>query len=173
MRDDVFDGNRFDQGYDFALPRVGATWRPRANLSAFASWSYGEREPRFVDLYKGERVPSVAYFGSYNPAQGIASDPLVRPEKVSDWELAEAWLARRHRQRRMFRMDFRDELVDFQFNSTYNDWVTTNAARSVHQGVELALAAEGGRAPGSRSRSTPTPRSATTTSWTSRSSSTP
>jgi TonB-dependent receptor-like protein len=33
--------------------------------------------------------------------------------------------------------------VDFQFNSTYNDWVTTNAARSVHQGAELALAAEG------------------------------
>ena len=144
MRDDVFDGNRFDQGYDFALPRVGATWRPRSNLTTYASWSYGEREPRFVDLYKGERVPSVAYYGEYDPARGIAADPLVRPEKVSDWEVggslgghgvtASAGL---------FRMDFRDELVDFQFNSSYNDWVTTNAARSVHQGVELALAAEG------------------------------
>jgi outer membrane receptor for Fe3+-dicitrate len=39
-------------------------------------------------------------------------------------------------------MDFRDELVDFQFNSNFYDWVTTNAARSVHQGVELALATE-------------------------------
>jgi iron complex outermembrane receptor protein len=143
MRDDTFDGNRFDQGYDFALPRLGATWRPRENLSVFGSWSYGEREPRFVDLYKGERVPSVAYYGRYDPALGIAEDPLVRPEKVSDYELGGRFASHGvTASANLFRMDFRDELVDYQFNSDFNDWVTTNAARSVHQGAELAIAAE-------------------------------
>jgi iron complex outermembrane receptor protein len=143
MRDEVFAGNRFDQGYDFALPRLGATWRPGENLSVFGSWSYGTREPRFVDLYKGERVPSVAYYGRYDPALGIAEDPLVRPEKVSDYELGARFGSHGvTASANLFRMDFRDELVDYQFNSDFNDWVTTNAARSVHQGAELAIAAE-------------------------------
>jgi len=143
LRDDVFAGNRFDQSYDFALPRLGATWRPRESLSVFGSWSYGQREPRFVDLYKGERVPSVAYYGHYDPALGIAENPLVRPEKVSDVELGARFGAHGvTATANLFRMDFRDELVDYQFNSDFNDWVTTNAARSVHQGAELAIAAE-------------------------------
>src|SRR5262249_31922110 len=32
MRGDHFDGIRFDQSYDFANPRVGLTWSPRADL---------------------------------------------------------------------------------------------------------------------------------------------
>ena len=144
MRDDTFDGNHFDQGYDFALPRLGAAWRPRASLSVFGSWAYAEREPRFVDLYKGEQVPSAAYYGRYDPALGIADDPLVRPEKVSDYELGGSYGSHGvTATANLFRMDFRDELVDYQFNSAFNDWITTNAARSVHQGMELAIAAEG------------------------------
>jgi iron complex outermembrane receptor protein len=143
MRDDVFGGNRFDQSYDFALPRLGVSWRPREDMTLFGSWSYGQREPRFVDLFKGERVPGVAYYGSYDPANGIAEDPLVRPEKVSDFELGGAYSAGGVRaSANLFRMDFRDELVDYQFNPDFYDWVTTNAARSLHQGVELAVAAE-------------------------------
>jgi iron complex outermembrane receptor protein len=143
MRDDLFDGNRFDQGYDFALPRIGATWQPRQSLSVFGSWAYSEREPRFDDLYKGEQAPGVAYYGNYDPALGIASDPLVRPEKVSDYELGASYSTHGVKLgANLYRMDFRDELVDYQFNSSFNDWITTNAASSVHQGVELTLGTE-------------------------------
>ncbi|HEY2953685.1 MAG TPA: TonB-dependent receptor [Candidatus Eisenbacteria bacterium] len=143
LRGDRFDGNRFDQGYDFAVPRLGATWRPRENLSVFGSWSYSEREPRFVDLFKGEQGVGVPYYDRYDPARGIAEGPLVKPEKVSDYELG-GTLALRGvtASANLFLMDFRDELVDFQFNANFYDWITTNAARSVHQGVELALATE-------------------------------
>jgi len=143
LRGDRFGGNRFDQGYDFAVPRLGATWRPRENLSVFGSWSYAQREPRFVDLFKGERGVGVPYYRRYDPARGIAQDPLVKPEKVSDYELGGTLGVRGvTASANLFRMDFRDELVDFQFNSNFYDWITTNAARSVHQGVELALATE-------------------------------
>jgi outer membrane receptor protein involved in Fe transport len=45
MRGDAFDGIRFDQPYDFALPRLGLTWTPRPDLSAFLSGARAEREP--------------------------------------------------------------------------------------------------------------------------------
>ncbi|MBI5709196.1 MAG: TonB-dependent receptor [Candidatus Eisenbacteria bacterium] len=47
MRDDQFDGIRFDQRYDFALPRLGVTFAPRHDLSLFASWAQSRREPAF------------------------------------------------------------------------------------------------------------------------------
>ena len=143
LRGDRFADNRFDQRYDFAVPRIGATWRPRENLSVFGSWSRAEREPRFVDLFKGERAPGALYFGRFDPLFGTAHDPLVRPEKVSDYELGGTVGARGVTlSANLFRMDLEDELVDFQFDSNFYDWITTNAARSVHQGVELAARAE-------------------------------
>jgi len=141
LRGDRFAGNRFDQGYDFALPRLGATWRPGESVSVFGSWSHSEREPRFVDLFKGEQGIGLPFYQTYDPARGIAEGPFVRPEKVTDYELGGTFTARGvTASANLFRMDFRDELVDFQFNSNFYDWITANAARSVHQGVELAFA---------------------------------
>ncbi|HEY3216545.1 MAG TPA: TonB-dependent receptor [Candidatus Eisenbacteria bacterium] len=143
LRGDRFDGNRFDQGYDFPVPRFGATWQLRENLSLFGSWTYSGREPRFVDLFKGERASGVPYYRQYDPARGVAEDPLVHPEKVNDYELGATVRGRGvTASANLFRMDFRDELVDYQFDSNFYDWITTNAARSVHQGFELALATE-------------------------------
>ncbi|HUK61756.1 MAG TPA: TonB-dependent receptor [Dongiaceae bacterium] len=143
MRDDRFDGYRFDQSYDFALPRVGASWQPREALRVFGSWAYSEREPRFSDLYNGETVGNTPLFAHHDPTTGTYSDPLVRPEQVNDWELGGSLGDRAlSLTANLFRMDFRDELVDYQFNSDLATWVTANAAQSVHQGVELALAGE-------------------------------
>jgi iron complex outermembrane receptor protein len=143
LRGDRFDGLRFDQGYDFGLPRVGATWRPRENASVFASWAYSEREPAFRSLFDAEQAGSVPLYRRFDPARGIYADPYVRPEKVNDYELGGSFGARGVTASvNLFRMDFRDELVDYQFNSDLNAWVTANAAKSLHQGVELALGGE-------------------------------
>jgi iron complex outermembrane receptor protein len=144
MRGDQFDAIRFDQPYDFALPRLGVTYTPRDNLSAFAAWSYSEREPAFRDLYDAESPGSIPLYRHVDVAQGIYEDPLIKPERVSDLELGGSWrgsglMASAH----FFRMDFRDELVYGAFNADLGYPILGNAAQSVHQGIEIAGRAEG------------------------------
>jgi iron complex outermembrane receptor protein len=142
MRDDQFDGIRFDQPYHFALPRLGLTWTPRPGLSAFASWSNARREPAFRDLYDAEGVGSVPQYASYDPATGEWSDPLIRPETVNSFEAGAGWrVAGTQLGLNLYRMDFRDELVYAgRFDTDLGYPVIGNAARSVHQGVELTAA---------------------------------
>ncbi len=141
MRRDRFDGLSFEQKYDFFIPRLGVTWRPPvAGLRAFASWAQTRREPSFRNLYDAEGAGNLPRFARVDPATGRWVDPLIRPERVQDWELGASWerdgvslVAN------AFRMDFRDELVDagqFDLNLGYPQ--VANAARSIHQGLELA-----------------------------------
>ncbi len=148
MRGDRFDGIRFDQGYDFALPRVGIAWEGVDEWRFFASASHARREPAFRDLYDAEGVGSVPLFAN--------GQPLIRPERVNDYEAGAHW---QYRQREatltLFRMDFRDELVYAgQFNTDLGYPILGNAARSIHQGAEVEVSArfgghEGGRQDGS------------------------
>jgi iron complex outermembrane receptor protein len=132
MRDDRFDGVAFDQHYDFALPRLGLAWTASPALSAFASLSYASREPALSDLYEGESVGNSALIRN--------GRPLVKPEHVTDVELGGTWKsARASVTANLFRMDFRDELVSAgQYDTDLNEPITGNAARSIHQGAELA-----------------------------------
>jgi iron complex outermembrane receptor protein len=143
MRGDRFDGIRFDQRYDFAAPRVALAWQATAGWQAFASYAHASREPAFRDLYDAEGVGSVPLYRRVDVAAGIYEDALVRPEHVRDWELGAAW--KRQEQSfsaNVYRMEFRDELVFAgQFDTDLGYPILGNAARSVHQGVELAGAA--------------------------------
>jgi iron complex outermembrane receptor protein len=151
MRGDRFDGIRFDQGYDFALPRAGLTWTPRADVNVFASWSYSSREPAFRTLYDAEGVGSVPLYRRLDIAAGIYEDPYVKPERVNDYEVGGSWGGKTVAlAANLFRMGFRDELVDYQFNTDLGYFTPANAARSVHQGVELAARMERGPATGLR-----------------------
>jgi iron complex outermembrane receptor protein len=148
MRDDRFGGIRFDQSYDFVNPRLGLTWSPRAGADLFASWAHAGREPSFQDLFDGEGPGAVPLYRVADVATNTYRDPLVRPETVDDFELGAGWrgggaaLAAN-----VFRMNFRDELVYAgQFNTDLGYPILGNAAKSVHQGVELAAKTEG-RAP--------------------------
>jgi iron complex outermembrane receptor protein len=139
LTDPVFhpDEIRFDQRYDFAVPRLGVTWTPRANLIAFAAWSHSRREPSFRDLYDAEGTGSVPLF--QGAATGTYGEPLIRPERVHDFEAGATWRrAGGSVTANLHRMDFRDELVYAgQFNTDLGYPVLGNAARSVHQGIEL------------------------------------
>lgn len=156
MRGDLTDAAfhptaiRFDQRYDFAVPRLGLTWEPRPNMTAFLAWSHANREPAFRDLYDAEGAGSVPLY--QDALLGTYRDPLIRPERVHDYEAGAAW--RRGGlglSANLFRMDFRDELVYAgQFNTDLGYPILGNAARSVHQGMELAGHLESATASGVR-----------------------
>jgi iron complex outermembrane receptor protein len=143
MRGDAFDGIRFDQDYDFALPRLGVTFAPDARWTLFAAWAASGREPAFRDLYDAEGPGSVPLYRVHDVANNIYQDPLVRPERVHDWEAGASWRSERAAASlNLFRMDFRDELVYAgQFDTDLGYPILGNAARSVHQGAELAARA--------------------------------
>jgi iron complex outermembrane recepter protein len=133
MRGDHFDGVQFDQRYDFALPRLGVQWKPRADVTMFGAWSAARREPALRDLYDGE--------GAGGAPLIALGRPLIRPERVQDWEAGLAWTRgpRAAASANLFRMNFRDELVYAgQFNTDLGYPILGNAAQSVHQGAELA-----------------------------------
>ena len=129
---------RFDQRYDFVIPRLGVTWTPRQDLHAFVAWAYSEREPSFRDLYDAEGAGSVPLYA--DAATGTYEQPLITPERVNDYEAGVTW--RRGNgslAANLYRMDFRDELVYAgQFNTDLGYPILGNAARSLHQGIELA-----------------------------------
>jgi iron complex outermembrane recepter protein len=138
MRGDRFDAVRFERAYDFALPRLGVTWTPRPEVVLFGAWSHARREPALRDLYDAEQVVGSPL---YRPP-GYWVDPGLRPERVHDWELGGSWTgAGLALAANLFRMDFEDELVYAgQFNTDLGYPTIGNAARSVHQGLELAAA---------------------------------
>jgi iron complex outermembrane receptor protein len=144
MRGDRFDGVQFDQHYDFALPRLGLTFTPQPAVSAYVSWAYASREPAFRDLYDGEGPGSVPNFRLVGGVPDYGQ-PLVRPEQVRDFELGASWNGPAlSASANLFRMDFSDELVySGQFNTDLGYAVTGNAARSVHQGAEIAVRVAG------------------------------
>lgn len=132
MREDRYGEIAFTQTYDFALPRLGVTWTPAPTWSAYASAAWASREPALRDLYD---------------AEGVGNSPLIRrgesllsPERVQDLELGATWrVARASATANLYRMDFRDELVNAgAFDTDLGYPITGNAARSIHQGVEIA-----------------------------------
>ena len=143
LRGDHFDGVRFDQRYDFGAPRFALSWQPSPRWQAFASYAFASREPAFRDLYDAEGVGSVPLYRRVNVVAGVYEDPLVRPEHVNDYELGGTVRAgTASLTANLYRMDFRDELVFAgQFDTDLGYPITGNAARSVHQGVELAATA--------------------------------
>jgi iron complex outermembrane receptor protein len=151
MRGDVYGGVQFDQDYDFLLPRLGLTYVPRPELRWFASWALSHREPAFLNLFNPEAAGSLPNYAVRDPASNTYQDPYSKPEHVNDFEAGVTWSGgRASATANLFRMDFRDELVDYQFNSDLAYYLTTNAARSVHQGVELS--ARGELSPGAGAR---------------------
>jgi iron complex outermembrane receptor protein len=150
MRGDHFDGIRFDQPYNFATPRLGLTWSPSENANAFASWARSSREPAFRDLYDAEGVGSAPLYRVVNVAAGVYRDPLIHPEKVDDYEVGGAWRGTGvSLSANLFRMNFHDELVTAGQNTDLGSPILGNAARSVHQGLELSGRAERDLAAGS------------------------
>jgi iron complex outermembrane receptor protein len=145
LKDDVYTNYFFTEDYTFLTPRVGAILKLREGTEAYASYSKGEAEPIFRELFDPENAGSLPAFSTILPS-GELQDPLVHPEKVDDWALGlrtrggwgEATLGG-------YWMDFKDEIV---YNGSLDDNgnpITGNAARSRHRGIEASLTAHATR----------------------------
>jgi iron complex outermembrane receptor protein len=153
LRDDRLAGLFFTQDYTFFTPRAGVivTLREREDaglrhVEAYASFSRANAEPIFRELYDPENAGSLPGFSTVLPS-GELRDPLVKPERVYDWDAGlrarGTWGAA---SLGGYWMDFRNEIV---YNGSLDDNgnpITGNAARSRHAGIEGSLAAHAGRA---------------------------
>lgn len=152
VRDDRFDGVRFDQPYDFAVPRLGVSFEPASGWRTFALYAHSRREPALRDLYDGEFVGSVPLYEEVDVALGIYENPLVRPEQVNDYEIGASWGGPSGAASlNLFRMNFEDALVFAgQFDTDLGYPILGNAASSIHQGVEVAARWQRSLAPATR-----------------------
>lgn len=144
LYDEDFVGTDFRVPYFFANPRVGFNWNLTPTTHAYASYAYVQREPRLENLYvaresSGGETPQFAQ----QPDDTYDFDePLVRPEKLHDYELGTGWRTDHWgADVALFWMDFRDEIVKKGQVDRFGQPITGNAARSVHRGLELALRA--------------------------------
>lgn len=147
--DEAFAANDFATPYLFANPRLGVNHNLTPHLHGYASYGYVQREPRLKNLYdaaesSGGAVPQ------FETRAGGGFDfeaPLVRPEKLHDFEAGAGW--RRPQvgvDANLYWMDFRDEIVKNGQLDRFGQPVTGNAARSTHRGIEIGVRASPHRA---------------------------
>jgi iron complex outermembrane receptor protein len=130
--------------YNFLSPRVGVTVRPREGLSVFGSVSYNEQEPTNDEVFDPQDYYADArdFFKNFNPETGQGSDPIMNPERLTDYEFGASLRQDRFRiEANLFYMLFKDEIV---YNGQINDDgvpIRANAPSSVHRGIEIAAEA--------------------------------
>lgn len=131
--------------YTFLSPRVGLTVRPRPGWSVFGSVSLNKQEPTNDEIFDPQDyyADANAFFGSFDPATGVGSDPIMKPERLTDYEFGASYSRERVRlEANLYYMVFKDEIV---YNGQINDDgvpIRANAPSSIHQGIELAAEAE-------------------------------
>jgi iron complex outermembrane receptor protein len=132
------------QGYDFSLrysslnPRVGANWNLTDRWNLFASFAHMQAEPILSEIYTADDPTSVPLFRRVDVARSIYEDPLVHPERLSDYEAGAGYRSARARVKLTgFWLDFRDEIVPSGAIDAFGVPINGNAARSSHRGIEL------------------------------------
>jgi iron complex outermembrane receptor protein len=150
MRKDEVNGRSWDGSYDFLSPRLGLNWNVTDAWNLYAQAVKTRSEPTFANVWDPENpAPSndpATRFASFDPVKNRYSDPLAKPERLTSYELGAGYRqGATHAKVNFYRMDFRDEFVFAGGLDQDGVPKTTNAARSVHQGIELEA---GGRLPG-------------------------
>lgn len=148
MRDDRVRGLSWDATYMFLTPRIGANWNLTDRWNLYAQATKTESEPTFVGVWDPENPASdpADAFGSYDPSLRRYADPAAKPEKLTSFELGAGYVRGATRFKlNGYRMQFRDEFVYAGGLDSDGLPITTNAGRSLHQGIEIEAA---GRIPG-------------------------
>jgi len=146
LYDEAFIGTDFDVNYTFLNPRIGLNFNLNPQANIFISYSRTSREPRLKTLYDAAEASTPESWGAVIPQFSLNpdgtfnfSDPLVKPEKLNDFELGfgfrnSAWNANIN----LFYMDFEDEIISQGQLDRFGQPVTGNAERTVHAGLELS-----------------------------------
>ncbi len=146
--------NAYAVDYVFANPKLGLNYNLNQALNLFASAALSQREPADADYYDTwdgpddlgvdplfARSDTVRSAGQVDKI--VWSDPLIRPEKLIDYEIGFGY------QRNGLRfnaggywMDFRNEIIPYGQVDDDGQPIKGNAERTVHRGIELSLRAD-------------------------------
>jgi iron complex outermembrane recepter protein len=132
-----------DFSYFFLMPRLGINYNLSEAFNLFANFSVGRREPGLTNIFDPP-----AFFGDadrrqafteYDAATNRLREPRLEAERLNNWELGVGyvqprWLVKGN----LYRMDFSDEIVATGQVLGTGSFDHENAARSVHQGIELS-----------------------------------
>lgn len=146
--DEKFLGTEFTRPYHFLNPRAGLNYNATERFNLFASFSRTAREPRLKNFYDASEASTPASWGAIEPQFAVQPNgafdfnrPLVRPEKLHDYELGLGYRAERvHAALNFFYMDFKDEIIKGGQLDRFGQPVTGNAERTLHTGIEMQAA---------------------------------
>ncbi len=139
----------FSVNYNFFNPRIGLTWNPGTQHSAYVCIAQTKREPRMANLYAAEETfysASGPLFGG-DTLNGVQrynfSQPLIKPESMIDVELGWKFSSSTiQAAATVYWMDFHDELVRNGGRDIFGNPIVGNAAHTNHMGLEVQADAE-------------------------------
>ena len=119
-------------------PRIGLNWNATGRVNAFGSFAHVVSEPILSEIYRADDPTSVPLFRRIDVARHIYEDPLIRPERLNDYEAGVGYRSGGARAKLTgFLLDFRNEIVPSGAIDPFGVPITGNAGRSSHLGVEL------------------------------------
>ena len=148
MRDDKVNNISWDADYSFLTPRIGANWNLSDRWNVYGQVTRTESEPTFTNVWNPEDTTAVPanFFASHDPSKNRYSDPNAKPERLTSFEVGAGYIKGATRFKlNLYRMQFHDEFVYAGGLDADGIPITTNAGKSLHQGIEFEAR---GRIPG-------------------------
>jgi len=128
----------FSVDYGFLTPRFGINYIFNENFRAFANFSLAQREPRLKDIYDAENRYARPNFRIIDTLSNKYEDPLVKPEEMTNYELGLGYTSQILKTNlNLYRMDFKNEIVNNGQLDNVGQPISGNAGKSVHQGIEF------------------------------------
>ncbi len=131
--------------YSILSPRIGATYQPTEEISVFGSVSYNRQEPTNDEIFTPSNYDDNAndFFAHYDSATGVGTDPVMRPERLMDYEIGGSLTRDRWQVTlNLYHMRFHDEIVYGGKLNDNGEPIRANASASTHQGIEVSARAD-------------------------------
>ena len=138
-------GNDFFVSDIFVNPRAGINYILNHYQNIYFSFARVTREPRLKNYYDAAESSggAIPQFGLNSDGSYNFDNPLVKPETMNDFELGTSFsFENLNVSLNVFYMLFKDEIVANGQVDRFGQPVTGNVDRTVHQGVEISLAAK-------------------------------
>jgi iron complex outermembrane receptor protein len=133
----------FEVPFTFVNPRLGLNFSITEELRSYVSFSYTSREPRLTDYYNATFFTE-PNFQPTEKATYDFSNPLIRPEKLFDYELGLTSQSKLSEETLLkykiggYYMPFIDELIKTGETDRFGSSIVGNAESVLHYGVELS-----------------------------------
>lgn len=120
-------GQRLDQDWSYASPKLGVIWKPSDTVRLFANVSRSNEAPTYWEIIGSNGMNKLNLQRALTYEIG-ADGQLNSGDYAPNWSLT------------LYRSDVKDELMSFTDSSGYGPSTTINYAdRSRHQGIEAGL----------------------------------